>query len=90
MNSDLDGMETVLHYKKNKYGVPSGGVILGSTTLIPSAVMKPMIIGPINGQAARLAFSQSEMSTLWSPELSEMSRGVVFYLGVLQMPRKSY
>jgi hypothetical protein len=36
LNSDLDGMETVLHYKKNKYGVPSDGVNFGSTTLIPT------------------------------------------------------
>jgi len=34
INCDLDGMETVLHYKKYKYGVPSGGVNFGSATLI--------------------------------------------------------
>jgi hypothetical protein len=54
------------------------------------AAMRLKIVGPTDGQVARLAFSQSEMSTLWAPELSGMSRGVVFYLDVLQMPSKSH
>ena len=47
-------------------------------------------LGPNDGQAIRLVFFQNEMSILWPPELSRMSRGFVFYLGVLRMPNKNY
>jgi len=45
--------------------------------------MRFKIVGPANGQAARLASSQNEMFVLWARELSGMSRGIVFYLGML-------
>ena len=41
------------------------------------------ITGLTNDQAARLASSKSEMSTLWPPQLSGLSGGVVFDLGML-------
>jgi hypothetical protein len=55
-----------------------------------SPAMRSTTLGPNNGQAIRLVFFQSEMSILWTPELSRMSRGIVFYLGVLQMPNKGH
>ena len=39
-----------------------------------------------DGQPARLVYYQSEMSTLWPPELSCLSRGVVFHPSMLSMP----
>jgi hypothetical protein len=42
-----------------------------------------------NDEASKLASYKSEMSPLWPLELSGMSRGIIFHLGVLQVPSKS-
>jgi len=47
------------------------------------AEMKPKIAGFTNEQATRVASFNSAMFTLWPPNLSGLSRGVVFDLGML-------
>ena len=45
--------------------------------------MKLRIAGFKNEQATRVASFKSKMFTLWPPNLSGLSRGVVFYTGML-------
>jgi hypothetical protein len=47
-------------------------------------------LGINDGQAIRLVFFQNEMSIVWPPELSGMSRGFFFHFGLLRMPNKDY
>jgi hypothetical protein len=94
LNSELDGMGIMLKGKEEQIRRAKRRSKL--RVYLPwyppklMAAMRLKIVGPTDGQAATLAFSQSEMSTLWPPELPGMSRGVVFYLGVLQMPSESH
>ena len=73
---------------KKQRGPLIDGVKFGSTyrdgrSTLPIEAMKLKITGFTNDQATRVASFKTEMCPLWPPNLSGLSRGVVFYLGML-------
>jgi hypothetical protein len=55
----------------------------------PGSLTNATIAEQTNDEASKLASYKSEMPPLWPLELSGMSRGIIFHLGVLQVPSKS-